>query len=84
MSENPTVIPVMAAISGIFYRKPGPDTAPFVEVGSVVKEGQPLCLLETMKVFTKVKAPASGKIVEIIPEDSDPIEKNQVLFKIEK
>ena len=84
MPEKISVVPVIAAISGIFYRKPDPEAAPFVEVGTVVKEGQPLCLMETMKVFTKVKSPAAGKIIEILPEDNAPVEKNQILFRIKK
>jgi biotin carboxyl carrier protein len=81
VGEN-NLIPVMAAISGIFYRKPAPDQPPYVEVGTTVKKGQTLCLLETMKLFTKVKAPMDGEVVEILPEDETTVGKNQVLFRL--
>ena len=81
VGEN-NLIPVMAAISGIFYRKPAPDHPPYVEVGTTVKKGQTLCLLETMKVFTKVKTPMDGEVVEILPEDETTVGKNQVLFRL--
>jgi len=75
-------ISVKAPISGVFYRTSAPDQPPFVEVGSVVKKGQTLCLLETMKVFTKLKSPMDGVVVEILCKNEVVIGKNQVLFYI--
>jgi len=75
-------IPVKAPISGVFYSTPAPDQPPFVQVGSAVKKGQTLCLLETMKVFTKLKSPLDGIVVEILGKHETTITKNQVLFYI--
>ncbi len=81
MAED-NAIPVKAPISGVFYRTSAPNQPPFVEVGSVVKKGQTLCLLETMKVFTKLKSPIAGVVVEILGTHEGVIEKNQILFYI--
>ncbi len=81
MAEDNT-IPIKAPISGVFYRTLAPDQPPFVEEGSVVKKGQTLCLLETMKVFTKLKSPMDGVVVEILGKHEVVIEKNQILFYI--
>jgi acetyl-CoA carboxylase biotin carboxyl carrier protein len=80
MSEN--LKSVISPISGVFYSKPAPEQPPFVEEGSQVKKGQTLCLLETMKVFTKIKAPVDGVVTEISIEDENTVEKNQVIMKI--
>ena len=82
MSENQR-IEVKSVMSGVFYRKPSPDKPPYVEVGDEVKKGQVLGLLETMKVFQKVKSPAKGKIVEVLAENEKPVKDNQVMFVIE-
>jgi biotin carboxyl carrier protein len=71
-------------MSGIFYRKPAPEEPAYVELGSVVKKKQVLALLETMKVFQKVKAPADGKIVEILAENETPLKDDDLIFIIEK
>ena len=76
-------IEVRAPMSGVFYRKPAPDQQPYVNVGDMVKKKQVLALLETMKVFQKVKSPIAGKIVEIIAESEMTIKDNDVLFVIE-
>jgi acetyl-CoA carboxylase biotin carboxyl carrier protein len=76
------LIPVRAQISGIFYRSPAPDQPSFVEIGQKVKKGQTLCLLETMKLFTKVKAPQDGEVAEVLVENEHTISKSQVLFNL--
>ena len=76
-------VEVRAAMSGVFYRKPAPDQPPYVEVGDTVKKKQVLALLETMKVFQKVKCPANGKVVEILVESETPLKDNDLMFIIE-
>ena len=76
-------VEVRAKMSGVFYRKPAPDQPAYVEVGSVVKKKQVLALLETMKVFQKVKAPVSGKVVEIVAEDQAALKDDDLMFIIE-
>jgi biotin carboxyl carrier protein len=77
------LVEVRAKMSGVFYTRPSPDQPPYVEVGSVVKKKQVLALLETMKVFQKVKSPASGKIVEIVAEDETALKDGDLMFIIE-
>jgi len=77
-------IEVRAPMSGVFYRRPAPDHPPYVEVGDVVKKKQVLGLLETMKVFQKIKSPANGTIVEILVENETPLKDNDLVFVMEK
>jgi len=78
------LVEVKAKMSGIFYRKPAPEEPPYVDVGTVVKKKQVLALLETMKVFQKVKSPAAGKIVDILVENEAAVKDEEVMFVIEK
>ncbi|MHC4355719.1 MAG: acetyl-CoA carboxylase biotin carboxyl carrier protein [Planctomycetota bacterium] len=76
-------IEVRAPMSGVFYRKPSPDDPPYVEVGDTVKKKQVLGLLETMKVFQKIKSPTAGKIIEIVAENETPLKDEDLMFVIE-
>lgn len=76
-------IEVRAPMSGVFYRRPGPDEPAYAEIGDQVMKKQVLALLETMKVFQKVKSPADGKIVEIVAENETPLKDGDVMFIIE-
>ena len=76
-------IEVRAPMSGQFYRKPAPDEPSFIEVGDTVKKKQILALLETMKVFQKIKSPVAGKIVEIIAENESPLADGDLMFILE-
>lgn len=77
-------VEVRAPMSGIFYRKPAPDQPPFVEVGDRVKKKQVLALLETMKVFQKVKSPSDGRILEILAQNESPVRDNDLMFVIQE
>ena len=68
---------------GVFYRAPSPKDPPFVEVGSKVKRGDPLCLIEVMKLFTTIAADRDGRIAQILPANGDLVEFDQVLFVVE-
>ena len=74
---------VKAAMSGVFYRTPSPEEPPYVEVGTEVKKKQTLGLLETMKVFQKVRAPVDGKVAEILVENETALKDGDVIFIIE-
>ncbi len=76
-------IEVRAPMSGVFYRRPSPDEPVYVEVGDTVKKKQVLALLETMKVFQKVKSPVAGKVVEILVENETPVGDEDLMFVIE-
>lgn len=83
MSENIKRLEVRAPIAGVFYRRPSPEDAPYVEVGDTVKKKQVLCLLETMKVFQKIKSPSDGRVVEIVAKNEEPVADNGVLIILE-
>lgn len=74
---------VRAPMVGTFYRKPSPTEPPFVEQGQAVKKGDPLCLIEVMKLYTTIESPADGVVAAIGANDSDLVAHNQVLFVIE-
>jgi acetyl-CoA carboxylase biotin carboxyl carrier protein len=74
---------VRSPMVGVFYRAPSPKDPPFVEVGSKVKRGDPLCLIEVMKLFTTIAADQDGRIAQILPSNGDLVEFDQVLFLIE-
>jgi len=76
-------VEVKAPMSGVFYRTPSPEEPVYVEVGDEVKKKQVLGLLETMKVFQKVKSPTNGKVAEILVEHETPIKDEDVMFIIE-
>ena len=76
-------VEVRAPMSGVFYRSSAPDQPPYVEVGDTVKKKQVLALLETMKVFQKIKSPTAGKIVEIAPENEVSLADGDLIFIIE-
>ena len=65
-----------------FYRSSAPGSPSFVEVGSVVKEGDTLCIIEAMKLLNEIDADASGVIKEILVENGQPVEFGQPLFII--
>lgn len=74
---------VTAPMVGTFYRAPSPDATVFVEVGSVVRKGQPLCLIEVMKLFTTINSEFDGRIVQIGAENGELVEYGRTLFVIE-
>ncbi|QPN62398.1 acetyl-CoA carboxylase biotin carboxyl carrier protein [Synechococcus sp. CBW1004] len=74
--------PITAPMVGTFYRAPAPGEAPFVEVGSRVAPGQPVCILEAMKLMNELEAEIGGEIVEILVENGTPVEFGQVLMRI--
>ena len=76
-------VEVKSPIIGTFYRKPGPEKKPFVEVGSQVKEGDVLCTIEAMKLFNDIESEVSGKVVKVLVDDSTPVEFDQPLFLVD-
>jgi acetyl-CoA carboxylase biotin carboxyl carrier protein len=73
---------VKAPMVGTFYRAPNPGASPFVEVGQSVKEGEPICIIEAMKLLNEIEADKSGVIKEILVENGEPVEYGQPLFVI--
>jgi len=81
--SEPTGHAVKSPMVGTFYRSASPGSAPFVEVGHSVKEGDTLCIIEAMKILNQIEADKSGTIKQILIENAQPVEYDQALFIIE-
>ena len=81
--DNSKYITVKSPIIGTFYRKPSPDKAPFVEVGTAIGKGDVLCVIEAMKLFNEIESEVSGKIVKVLVDDMSPVEFDQPLFLVD-
>ncbi len=79
---EPTGHVVKSPMVGTFYRSSAPGSPPFVEIGSVVKEGDTLCIIEAMKLLNEIDADASGTIRQILVENGQAVEFGQPLFII--
>ncbi|MDZ7373373.1 MAG: acetyl-CoA carboxylase biotin carboxyl carrier protein [candidate division KSB1 bacterium] len=77
------LIEIRSPMVGTFYRAPAPGAEPYVQVGDIVSPGQVLCIIEAMKLMNEIEAEVSGRIVEICVENAQPVEYNQVLFRLE-
>ncbi len=75
--------PITSPMVGTFYKSPSPDAAPFVTVGSTIKQGDVVCIVEAMKMMNEIESEVSGKVVEICVEDGQPVEFGQVLLYVE-
>ncbi|WP_297359776.1 acetyl-CoA carboxylase biotin carboxyl carrier protein [Acidiferrobacter sp.] len=75
--------PVASPMVGTFYRSPSPDARPFVEVGTSVNVGDPLCIIEAMKMLNEIEADRAGVIKAILKENGQPVEYGETLFIIE-
>lgn len=73
---------VKSPMVGTFYRSSAPGSPPYIEVGSTVKEGDTLCIIEAMKLLNEIDADASGTITQILVENGQPVEFGQPLFVI--
>ena len=82
-SETSKYVTIKSPIIGTFYRKPSPDKPVFVEVGTEIKEGDVLCVIEAMKLFNEIESEVSGKIVKVLVDDSSPVEYDQPLFLVD-
>ncbi len=80
-AAHPGTVP--SPMVGTAYRRPSPDAKPFVEIGSVVKVGDRVLLVEAMKTFNDIVAPRAGKVVAIMVEDGQPVEYGEPLLVIE-
>jgi len=81
--DNAKYITIKSPIIGTLYRKPSPDKAPFVEVGTSISKGDVVCVIEAMKLFNEIESEISGKIVKVLVDDSSPVEFDQPLFLVD-
>ena len=76
-------VTIKASMIGTFYRSSGPDKDAFVNVGDEIKEGDPICIIEAMKLFNEIESEVSGKIVKVLVDDNTPVEFDQPLFLVD-
>lgn len=74
---------IKAPMVGTFYRAPSPESAPFVEAGQTIVKGQVICIIEAMKLMNEIKSDHSGKILEILVNNAEPVEYGQVILRLE-
>lgn len=82
-AEAPRGHIVKSPMVGTFYRSSSPGAKPFIEIGSQVKEGETVCIIEAMKILNEIEADKSGTIIQILCENGQAVEYGQPLFVIE-
>ena len=82
--DDPSLHTVTSPLVGTFYRSPSPNSKAFVEVGSTVKAGQVVCIVEAMKLMNEIESDVDGVVTEILVENGKPVEFGEKLFKIKK
>lgn len=73
---------IVSPTVGVFYKSPSPESKPYVEVGSNVKTGDVICIIEAMKMMNEIQADRDGVITEVMVKDGDLVEFDQPMFKI--
>ena len=77
-------VTIKSPMIGTFYRSASPDRPSLTEVGSDISKGQPVCIIEAMKLFNEIESEISGRIVEVLVENATPVEYDQPLFVVEQ
>ena len=75
--------PLNAPLSGTFYLAPAPDAEPFVQVGDQVRQGDVLCIVESMKMMNRIEADRSGSVTAVLVPNGEPVEAGQALFLLD-
>lgn len=79
----PKAIEIKAPMVGTFYRAPQPEAPPYVESGQIIESGQVICIIEAMKLMNEIKSEIKGKILEVLVDNSEPVEFGQPMFLLE-
>ncbi|MEM9896208.1 MAG: acetyl-CoA carboxylase biotin carboxyl carrier protein [Bacteroidota bacterium] len=82
-STSANLVEIKSPMIGTFYRSANPESPAFVEVGSAVKTGDSVCIIEAMKLFNEIESEVSGKIVKVLVDNAQPVEYDQPLFLVE-
>ena len=82
-NEDDKYTVIKSPIIGTFFRKSGPDKPVFLDVGSEVKKGETMCVIEAMKLFNEIESEMNCKIIKILVEDETPVEFDQPLFLVD-
>jgi acetyl-CoA carboxylase biotin carboxyl carrier protein len=83
LSQSTSTITIKSSMIGTFYRSSSPDKPAFAEVGSEIKKGDKICIIEAMKLFNEIESEVSGRIVKVLVDDATPVEFDQPLFLVE-
>lgn len=84
VKEKPSnTLEIKAPMVGTFYRAPSPEAPPYVEIGQIIEAGQVVCIIEAMKLMNEIKSEVKGKLVEVLVENTEPVEFGQSMFIIE-
>ena len=81
--DNSNYITIKSSMIGTFYRSSSPEKPSFVNIGDSIKEGDPICIIEAMKLFNEIESEISGTIVKVLVDDATPIEFDQPLFLVD-
>lgn len=82
-NDESKYLTIKSPMIGTFYRSPNPETDVFVKVGDKVKSGQPVCIIEAMKLFNEIESEVSGTIVKVLVDNASPVEYDQPLFLVD-
>jgi acetyl-CoA carboxylase biotin carboxyl carrier protein len=82
-AEKQKWLEITSPMVGTFYRAPAPEEPPFVDVGDRIASGQTVCIIEAMKLMNELEAEISGKIVEILVQNGEPVEFGQTLMRVD-
>lgn len=80
--DDDSLVEIVSPMVGTFYRKPSPESDPYVETGTKINDSSIVCIVEAMKLFNEIEAETSGEIVEILVGDGELVEYGQPLFKV--
>ena len=83
-ASDPSVTFITSPLVGTFYGAPAPEAPSFVDVGASVKKGQPLCIIEAMKLMNEIEAEFACTVLEVLAENGKSVEFGQKLFKVKK
>lgn len=81
-TDEPEGHVVRSPIVGTFYRAPSPTAPPFAAAGQRISKGQPLCIIEAMKLMNEIECDVSGTVLEVLVENAQPVQYDQPLFRI--
>ncbi len=80
---SPETYKITSPLMGTFYKASAPGEKPCVEVGQKVNASDVVCMIESMKIFTELRADQGGTVIKILADDEEPVMKNQELIEIE-
>ncbi|ATB70871.1 acetyl-CoA carboxylase biotin carboxyl carrier protein [Sulfurospirillum diekertiae] len=84
VNAAPAGLSMKSPMVGTFYRSPAPGAAPFAKVGDVIRKGQPIGIIEAMKIMNEIEAEFDCKVLDILVEDGQPVEYDMPIFAVEK